>query len=156
MQNGENIGMYRILYDSYIESMEVFGLICFIGYFICAVFILMSVSLLYFKQIAIGTEEIGQYEKLRKIGMDKEQEAEVIKSRIAPVFFVPLVMGLIHSVFAMKGADTLMFSNIIYTDGSTFWQVLKISSVMYAIYFVVYLGFYFITKYKYMRIIANR
>ena len=156
MENAENVGMYRILYNGYIESMEAFGLICFIGYFICAVFILMSVSLLYFKQIAIGTEEVSQYEKLRKIGMDKEQEAEVIKNRIAPVFFVPLVMGLIHSAFAMKGADTLLFSNMIYTDGSTFWQVLKISSVMYAIYFVVYLGFYFITKYKYMRIIANR
>ncbi|MEX1377087.1 MAG: ABC transporter permease [Eubacteriales bacterium] len=156
MHNSENVGMYRLLYNSYIESMEVFGLICFIGYFICAVFVLMSVSLLYFKQIAIGTEESNQYEKLRKIGMDKEQEAVVIKNRIAPVFFVPLVMGLIHSVFAMKGADTIIFSNMIYVSGSTFLQVLKISSVMYAIYFIIYLGFYFITKYKYMRVISNK
>jgi|GEM_PF-715555 len=156
MKASDNVGMHRIMYNSYIEGMEIFGLICFIGYFICAVFILMSVSLLYFKQVAIGTEEISQYERLRKIGMDKEQESRVVRNRIAPVFFIPLLMGLIHSVFAMKGADSMIFSNMIITEGSSYLQVLKTSAVMYLIYSVIYLAFYFITKYKYVRVVTNK
>ncbi len=156
MAGNENINRYRIMYDTYIESMEMFGLLCFIGYFISAVFILMSVSLLYFKQVAIGTEEITQYESLRKMGLDKEQEMKIVTNRIWPVFFIPLVMGLIHSVFAMKGADTIMFSNMIYTGGNSYLQVLKTSSVMYIIYSLVYFVFYLITKYKYIRIVSNK
>lgn len=156
MEKSSNIGMYRVLYNTYIESMEIFGLICFIGYFICGVFILMSVSLLYFKQIAIGTEEISQFESLRKIGMDSEQESNVIRRRIAPVFFVPLIVGLVHSVFAMKGADTIIFSNMVAGSGNTYLEVLKISSVMYILYALVYFAFYLITKYKYMRIVGNK
>lgn len=156
MKNSDNVGSYRILYRTYIESMEIFGLVCFIGYFICAVFVLMSVSLLYFKQIAIGTEEVNQYERLRKIGMDKEQEMSVVRKRIAPMFFIPLLMGLIHSVFAMKGADTMIFSNLISGYENTYLQVLKISSVMYLIYSLIYFAFYLITKYKYVRVVAEK
>ncbi|MBN2878839.1 MAG: FtsX-like permease family protein [Clostridia bacterium] len=156
LRSNETINGYHILYDTYIESMTLFGLLCFIGYFISAVFILMSVSLLYFKQIAIGTEEISQYESLRRIGIDKDQENKIITNRIWPVFFIPLVMGLIHSVFAMKGADTILFSNMIYTDGNSYLEVLKTSSVMYIIYSLVYFVFYLITKYKYIRIVSNK
>lgn len=155
MNQSNNVGSYRILYNTYIESMEIFGLICFIGYFICGVFILMSVSLLYFKQVAVGTEEVSQYDKLRKIGMDKSQEADVIKKRIAPMFFVPLLLGLIHSVFAMKGADTMMFSNMMIAKDNTFLQVLKTSSVMYLIYIAIYFAFYLITKYKYRNVVTR-
>jgi len=156
LEGNESVKSYSILYDAYIESMTMFGLLCFIGYFISAVFILMSVSLLYFKQVAIGTEEISQYESLRRIGIDKDQENKIITNRIWPVFFIPLVMGLIHSIFAMKGADTILFSNMIYTGGNSYVQVLKTSSVMYIIYSLVYFVFYIITKYKYIRIVSNK
>ena len=49
----------------------------------------------------------------------------------------------------------MIFSNMIYTQGNSYLQVLKISSVMYIIYSVIYFAFYLITKYKYMRVIAN-
>ncbi len=156
LSDSDNVGSYRILYNTYIESMELFGLVCFIGYFICAVFILMSVSLLYFKQVAIGTEEVSQYEKLRKIGLDKQQEQKVIRNRIAPVFFIPLFMGLLHSLFAMKGADTIIFSSMLISQGNTYLQVLKMSSVMYAVYAIIYFGFYLITKYKYTTVVSGK
>ena len=116
----------------------------------------MSVSLLYFKQVAIGTEEVSQYEKLRKIGLDKQQEQKVIRNRIAPVFFIPLFMGLLHSLFAMKGADTIIFSSMLISQGNTYLQVLKMSSVMYAVYAIIYFGFYLITKYKYTTVVSGK
>ena len=146
-------GSYRVAYNYYLEQISLFGLICFIGYFICAVFILMSVSMLYFKQVVIGVEEKCQYEMLRKIGISSEEERRVVRGRLIPVFFVPLALGIVHSLFAMKAADTIIFSNFIVSQGSTYLNVLLASLVMYAVYVFVYTIFYFVTKSQYKKAI---
>ena len=64
-------GSYGTAYNHYNESLETFGLICFIGFFMSGVFILTA-SLLYFKQIMAAEEEQHQYKMLRKIGLSTE------------------------------------------------------------------------------------
>ena len=139
----------QLVYYSYNEMLSNFGLLCFIGFFMCTVFMLMTASMLYFKQITIATEEKKQYAMLRKIGMSADEENAVVRKRLLPIFFFPLLMGILHSVFAMKGADTLIFTNMVATSGNTFISVLKTSLVMYAAYTIVYTIFYFITKAQY-------
>jgi putative ABC transport system permease protein len=117
------------------------------------VFILMTASLLYFKQIMAAEEERHQYEMLRKIGMDSQVERRVITKRLLPVFFIPLVIGILHSIFAMKTADTIVFSNMIAAENS-YLVVLAFSGIMYGIYAIVYGVFYFITKRQYTRIVG--
>jgi len=143
---------YRTACGLYNESMEMFGLICFIGFFMSAVFILMTASLLYFKQVMAAEEEKHQYRMLRKIGMDAQAEKAIIVRRLLPVFFIPLAVGILHSIFAMKTADTLVFSNIM-SSGNSYLKVLAFSSVMYGAYGVVYGIFYLITKGQYARIV---
>ncbi len=143
---------YKTAYGLYIESMQIFGLICFIGFFMSAVFILMTASLLYFKQIMAAEEEKHQYAMLRKIGMDARTESRIIARRLLPVFFIPLAVGILHSIFAMKTADTVAFSNII-TAGNSYLTVLAFSSVMYGVYGLVYGIFYLITRGQYARIV---
>lgn len=145
-------GSYRTAYNHYNESLENFGLICFIGFFMSGVFILMTASLLYFKQIMAAEEEQHQYKMLRKIGLSTEIEKRVITKRLFPVFLIPLLIGIIHSVFAMKAADTMIFSNMLPVDNS-YIVVLSFSAVMYAAYALVYGIFYFITKGQYSRIV---
>lgn len=147
-----NLGDFQIAYYSYVESFKTFGLVCFIGFFMSAVFILMTASLLYFKQVMAAEEERHQYKTLRKIGMDDKTEKRVIVKRLLPIFGIPLVVGIVHSVFAMKTADTVVFSNVI-TTGNTYLTVLTFSSMMYVAYGVVYGIFYFITKGQYSRIV---
>ncbi|MEL7656290.1 MAG: ABC transporter permease, partial [Bacillota bacterium] len=86
--NGKAAG-YRTAYNLYNESMLSFGLICFIGFFMSGVFILMTASLLYFKQVMAAEEEHHQYRMLRRIGMTDSMERQVIKKRLLPVFFIP-------------------------------------------------------------------
>lgn len=146
------VGSFRIAYNHYTESLEIFGLVCFIGFFMSAVFILMTASLLYFKQVMAAEEERHQYIILRKIGMNSEVEKTVIAKRLLPVFLIPLVMGIVHSIFAMKTADTIVFSNIIPVENS-YLTVLAFSAVMYGAYAMVYGIFYFITKEQYSKIV---
>ena len=65
---------YKTAYNLYNESMQIFGLICFIGFFMSGVFILMTASLLYFKQVTAAEEESHQYKMLRRIGMDERRQ----------------------------------------------------------------------------------
>lgn len=125
-----NVGSYRTAYNHYNESLETFGLVCFIGFFMSGVLMLMTASLLYFKQVMAAEEERHQYRMLRKIGMDSQVEKKVIAKRLLPVFFIPLLLGIIHSMFAMKAADTMVFSNMIPVENSYF-IVLAFSAVMY-------------------------
>jgi len=97
-------------------------------------------------------EEADQYKMLRKIGMNSEVERKVVRKRLLPVFFIPLVVGIIHSIFAMKTADTMVFSHIIPVENS-YLTVLAFSAIMYAAYVIVYGVFYIITKEQYSRII---
>jgi putative ABC transport system permease protein len=145
---------YKAAYNLYNESMQIFGLICFIGFFMSGVFILMTASLLYFKQVTAAEEESHQYKMLRRIGMDEKTERQVIKKRLVPVFFIPLAIGIVHSIFAMKTADTVIFSNMIPVENS-YLSVLGFSGIMYAAYALVYCIFYLITKSQYGRIVRN-
>ncbi|HWQ78390.1 MAG TPA: ABC transporter permease [Anaerovoracaceae bacterium] len=149
--NGK-VEWYKTAYLLYNESMVTFGLICFIGFFMSGVFILMTASLLYFKQIMAAGEESHQYRMLRRIGMDYKTERQVVRKRLVPVFFIPLAVGIVHSVFAMKTADTVVFSNMIPVENS-YLSVLGFSAIMYLAYALVYCVFYFITKSQYERII---
>lgn len=147
-----NTGSFRTAYANYDESLQTFGLICFIGFFMSAVFILMTASLLYFKQIVAAEDERHQYKILRKIGIDDQIERKVITKRLVPVFLIPLLVGILHSIFAMKTADTLVFSNMIQVENS-YLAVLMCSALMYGMYALVYSIFYFITKGQYSRIV---
>lgn len=148
------VGSYRLAYNTYKESLSIIGLVCFIGFFMCAVFILMTASLLYFKQITIATEEKSQYAMLKKVGIDKDMENKIIRKRLLPIFFIPLLIGIMHSIFAMKAADTMMFAHT-YQNTNSYIEVLKASGVMYAAYAAVYTIFYFITKGQYKRILKR-
>lgn len=141
-----------VAYENYTALITIFGLICFIGFFMCAIFILMTASMLYFKQVTIATEEKQQYNTLKKIGIDDDLKNKIIRKRLLPVFLIPLLIGILHSVFAMKAADTLIFSMMTPIENS-FFSVLKTSGLMYLAYGSVYAIFYFVTKGQYKRII---
>ncbi len=149
---GKRSDRYSIAYRNYNDFLQFFGQMCFIGFFMCVMLILMTASMLYFKQITIATEEKSQYDTLRRLGISEELERKAIKKRLLPVFIVPLLIGIVHSLFAMKAADTMFFTNMIPVANS-YLVVLKTSAIMYLAYIVVYGAFYIITKNQYRRIL---
>ncbi|WDV45124.1 ABC transporter permease [Clostridiaceae bacterium M8S5] len=146
---------YRLIYNNYINDLQTFGLICFIGFFMGIVFIFMTASLLYFKQIMAAKEDAHQYKMLSKLGIDEDMERKLIAKRIKPVFFMPLIIGIVHSVFAMRSANTVIFHQIVYSK-NTYLSVMLSSLAMYCLYGAVYGLFYLITKGQYTKIIKSR
>lgn len=145
---------YTLAYEEYNQALSTYGLVFFIGFFMCVVFILMTASTLYFKQMTMAAQEKTQFGMLRKLGVDTQTEKIIVFRKLLPVFLLPLLLGVLHSVFAMKAADAMVFDNII-SAANTFQVVLKYSSVMYLVYALIYGVFFFITKKQYYQTVRK-
>lgn len=84
------------------ENLNMYGTTIFTTAFLGLAFLLATGSILYFKQMSEADEEAESYKILRKIGFTQE---ELLRGVIMKQFFnfgVPLLIGLLHSYFAVK------------------------------------------------------
>lgn len=94
----------------YVEGAEssragfytVYGGLFFLGLFLGLLFIMATVLIIYYKQIAEGYEDKGRYEIMQKVGMNLDEVKKSIRSQVLTVFFLPLVTAAIHIGFAFK------------------------------------------------------
>src|SRR5690625_4483953 len=99
-------------YSNYESSMQANGLLIFIAGFLGLVFLISTGSILYFKQMTEAEQEKQSYTTLRQLGFTtKEIMWGIIRKQIF-VFGLPLAIGLLHSVFAIKAASFIFMSDI--------------------------------------------
>ncbi|WP_337098093.1 ABC transporter permease [Paenibacillus sp. YIM B09110] len=122
----------------YASSTEEISLTLFIGMFIALLFFIASGSMIYFKLFTEMQEDQAQFKSLSRIGMTRAEIRKIVVTQIGIVFFVPCVIGIVHTLFAMKSLDNLMgSSNWIYS-----FVVIGIYIAMQTIYFLFACGSY--------------
>lgn len=102
--------------NSYVEGAEsardsffsLYGGLFFIGIFLGLLFIMATVLIIYYKQIAEGYDDRARFEIMQKVGMSRDEVKQTIKSQVLSVFFLPLVMAIIHIAFAFKVITKLL------------------------------------------------
>ncbi|KAF9137524.1 hypothetical protein BGX30_010142 [Mortierella sp. GBA39] len=99
-------------YSEYRAALQSFGLYIFISGFLGLVFLVSTGSILYFKQIAEAEEEKRSFVTLRQLGFDVKDIMRGVARKQLFVFAIPLVIGLMHSIFAVKAASVLVLSSI--------------------------------------------
>lgn len=118
--------------------LSIYGTTIFITAFLGLAFLLTTGSILYFKQMSEAEMEKESYTTLRKIGFSTSDLMRGIYAKQAFNFGVPLVIGLLHSYFAVKSGwflfGTEMFTPLVVT------MVLYV--VMYAIFAVISTQYY--------------
>ena len=80
----------------------MYGGLFFLGIFLGLLFIMATVLIIYYKQIAEGYDDKERFEIMQKVGMSKEEVKHAIKSQVLTVFFLPLITTVIHIAFAFK------------------------------------------------------
>lgn len=91
-------------YFGYLESQdgnreEIFvmnGTFFFLGILLGLVFLLGTVLIIYYKQISEGYADKKRFEIMEKVGMSQKEVRQAIRSQVLKVFFLPLVMAVIH------------------------------------------------------------
>ncbi|WP_245596188.1 FtsX-like permease family protein [Paenibacillus taiwanensis] len=104
---------YRPSFYAYYKDAHLkFGLTLFIAGFLGLVFMTATGSILYFKQMAEAEQERNCYTILRQLGFgEREMISGIIRKQLF-VFAIPLVIGLVHSFFAVKTVSALTLSDI--------------------------------------------
>lgn len=134
--NGENfIQSYEEERKGNIESL---GITIFTAAFLGLAFLMTTGSILYFKQMSEAEEERGSYTILRKIGFAEKDIMKGIYMKQAFNFGVPLIIGLLHSYFAVKSGWFLFGSELT----TPLWIAMSCYIALYAIFAILSVGYY--------------
>lgn len=141
-------------YGIYEERSEFYGLysgLFFIGILFCIVFIAAALMIMYYKQITEGYEDKTRYQILQKVGMTKSEIRSTINSQVLTMFFLPLLMAGLHTVFAFG-----LISKLLMLFGAMDAGFLAlVALICFAVYSVVYVLVYKLTSGIYYKIVAK-
>lgn len=129
--------------QDYQTSLEGVGSLLFIGSFLGLVFLAATGSIIYFKVLTEAEEDKSQYNMLHKMGVSAKEMRKSIASQVFVIFVVPLVVGLLHSVVALKAFSSLLMIDL--AKPVLLWMIA---------YTVIYGLYYFLTVASYNRIIT--
>ncbi len=105
--NGLDIdGMTKI---SLIEaSVGIATIVTFIAIYLGVIFLIASSAILALKQLTESSDNKQRYTILRKIGCDEKMINQALFRQIGIFFGLPLVLAIIHSIFGIQFAMTIM------------------------------------------------
>ena len=128
---------------SYEESMASVGSLLFVGSFLGLVFLAATGSIIYFKILTEAEEDQAKYAILNKIGVSGKQMIKTIAGQVAVIFGAPLLVGILHSAFALTALSQLFDMDI--TKPVIIWMLAY--TAIYAIYYIFTVrSFYKIVK----------
>lgn len=127
----------------------LYGGLFFIGIYLGILFLIATVLIIYYKQISEGFEDRKRFQIMQNVGMSKREVRRSIKSQILSVFFLPLLMAILHVIVAfpimVKLLRVLNLNNRSLFAGCTLVTV-GVFAVFYAIV-------YSLTAKEYYRIV---
>lgn len=131
-------------YEKYQSMRQSSGLMIFIAGFLGLVFLISTGSILYFKQMTEAEQEKQSYKTLRQLGFSTQELLSGIRRKQLFVFGLPLLIGLLHSWFAVQSA------NIIFMTDVTIPTLIAM-----AVYSLIYLSFAVLTMGYYKQVVKQ-
>ncbi|WOQ71115.1 ABC transporter permease [Bacillus stratosphericus] len=121
------------------QQKQTIGLMMFIVGFLGLSFLVTSGCILYFKQMNESEEEQSSYTILRKLGFTEKDLLKGIRLKQLFNFGIPLVVGLLHSYFAVQSGWFLF--------GGELWTPMLIVMSIYTVLYSIF-GFLSVQYYK--------
>lgn len=120
------------------SQKQTMGLIMFVVGFLGLTFLMTSGCILYFKQMDESEEEKPNYTILRKLGFTQGDLLKGIQAKQLFNFGIPLLVGLLHSYFAVKSGWFLF--------GTELWTpmilVMLLYTALYSIFAILSVLYY--------------
>ncbi|MBD5522678.1 MAG: ABC transporter permease [Lachnospiraceae bacterium] len=131
------------------EYLEMNGGFLFLGLFLGSMFLMITVLIIYYKQISEGYEDRERFAIMTKVGMGRDEVKAAINAQVRTVFFMPITVAVIHLIasFPMLKLIMLIFG---LSNTALFIQCL-IGTV--AVFAVIYLIVFKTTSRCYYKIV---
>ena len=131
------------------EILGIYGSLFFVGIFMGILFLLTTALIIYYKQISEGYEDRSLFIILQKVGMSKGEVKKVIHSQILSIFFLPILLAVIHVAFAFPILKRILYmlnlTNVSLFIGCTIGTIF--------IFFLIYAIVYGVTAKVYYRLV---
>ena len=151
--DSDKYGCYVESRDANREQIYVFyGGLFFIGIFLGTMFLMVTVMIIFYKQISEGYDDKARYEIMEKVGMSNDEVKKSITSQVRMVFFLPIMLAACHLAAAFPLLRRLLaMCNL--TD-------VKLIVICMVATFLVFVAIYYIvfkiTSRAYYRIVGNQ
>ena len=146
-------GFYEESRDANREQIYVlYGGLFFIGIFLGTMFLMVTVMIIFYKQISEGYDDKARYEIMEKVGMSNDEVKKSITSQVRMVFFLPIILAACHlaAAFPLLRRLLVMFN---LTDVKLI-VVCMVATLL--VFMVIYYIVFKITSRAYYRIVGNQ
>lgn len=103
----------RILIDSRQSNLDefyqIYGGFLFLGLFLGILFLMITVLIIFYKQISEGYDDKERFSIMEKVGMSNDEVKATIRSQVRTVFFLPILMAAIHVGMAFPMIKRLLW-----------------------------------------------
>ncbi|MGT2960227.1 ABC transporter permease [Streptococcus caballi] len=149
-ENGGAI-LYYNQKNSHEEILKMMGGFLFVGFLLGIAFLLGAALIIYYKQLSEGVQDKESYRILQEVGMSLKQVKKTINSQVILVFFLPLVMAIIHFIFALPILKSLLTGFGVQSDS----LIYTVSAGTILVILLIYFGIYRLTSRTYYKIIER-
>ncbi|MEG0942087.1 MAG: ABC transporter permease [Angelakisella sp.] len=106
----------KLGFGAYIDSVEkardgffsLYGGLLFLGMFTGTLFIVATVLIIYYKQVSEGYDDRERFQIMQKVGMDKWEVKNTIRSQVLTVFMLPIAVAVLHLLVAFPVLTKLL------------------------------------------------
>lgn len=139
------------LYDVRMNWYQLYSGFLFIGIFLGALFLMATVLIIYYKQISEGYDDRERFDIMQKVGLSKKEVRKTIHKQIIMIFFLPILVAVIHLVVAFHAIRILLFIFGLTNVG----LFVLCTAVTILIFVAVYTAVYLLTARTYYRIVEH-
>lgn len=130
---------------------ELYGGLFFLGIMLGLVFVLAAVLMMYYKQLSEGYEDQARFEIMQKVGMTMRQIKKSINSQVLTVFFLPLMVAVLHLAFAFP----LVYKMLLMLGFSNQNMLIMVTVACVLVFALFYILVYNITSKAYYKIVSS-
>ena len=123
--------------DIYTASTGLRAIMIFIGLYLGVIFLISSAAILALKELSDSSDNKEKYQMLRRIGVDDKKLNGALFIQIFIFFMFPLVIAIIHSIFGIMCANTIMESMSVTSNMTSILTTALLIVVIYGGYFIV-------------------
>lgn len=126
------------------------SLLC-LGAFLGLLFIIITILIIYYKQITEGYEDRQRFEIMQKVGMSEAEVRQSIKSQILTVFILPIIVAACHVLGAFNMIKKILLLLNLYNV-----KLFIICTICtFLVFVLIYMTVYLLTAKIYYRIIKS-
>lgn len=137
--------------DNYDIFYSMTGGLFFLGILLGGMFLMGTAMIIYYKQMSEGYEDKGRFEIMRKVGMSSREVRSSIHRQILMVFFLPLVMAILHITMAFPMVKKLLL--LLGMMNTKLFMICTAGTIL--VFALVYGIIYAITARSYYRILEK-